>query len=71
MALKKLLLLVCLCFALAPVSLHAQNNNNNSGNQAPHHRKGAPEMPGIAFGVAAVIGVAGYALLRRRHASHN
>jgi hypothetical protein len=71
---KKLLLLACLCFALAPQSLRAQNDNSqgqNDDSQGQHPSKGAPEMPGIAFGVAAVIGVAGYLVLRRRHNCQN
>jgi hypothetical protein len=63
--LKKLLLLACLSFVLAPLGVQA---NTQKPKPKP---KGAPEMPAVGFGAAAAIGIAGYLLLRRRHASQN
>jgi MYXO-CTERM domain-containing protein len=67
--LKKAYLLVCLSFFLAPLatSLHAEDRDRDD----KHHRSGAPEMPGVGLAAAAVIGIAGYLVLRRRHTSQN
>jgi MYXO-CTERM domain-containing protein len=58
--LKKLLMLAGLIVVLAPHSAFAHNGK--------HHRMRADEMAGIGIGAAALIGAAGYFLLRRRHA---
>jgi MYXO-CTERM domain-containing protein len=67
--LKKLYLVACLSFVLAPHTLLAVPQNTAHGNKGHHHHGGAPEMPGIGFGLAAAIGIAGYLVLRRRHTS--
>jgi hypothetical protein len=72
--LKKLFLILCLLVLAVPCATLARGgnnyNNNNQNNQ--NHKKGnAAELPGIALGAAAVIGVAGYLVLRRRHANQN
>jgi hypothetical protein len=57
--LKKLLLLACLIVVLAPHSASAQYHRR--------HMK-ADEMAGMGVGAAALVGAAGYLLLRRRNA---
>jgi MYXO-CTERM domain-containing protein len=57
--LKKLFLLACLIVLAAPFSASAQHR---------HHIR-ADEMAGMGVGAAALVGVAGYFLLRRRHSS--
>ena len=65
---KKIYLLVCLSFLLAPLSfpVHAEDRDRDDRD---HHRSGAPEMPGVGLAAAAAVGIAGYLVLRRRHAS--
>jgi len=53
-------MLAGLIVVLAPHSAFAHNGK--------HHRMRADEMAGIGIGAAALIGAAGYFLLRRRHA---
>jgi hypothetical protein len=55
--LKKLFLLACLVVLTVPFSASAHH----------HHIRG-DEMAGIGIGAAALIGAAGYLLLRRRSA---
>ena len=56
---KKLFLLACLIVVLAPHSAFAGHHR---------HRMKADEMAGIGVGAAALVGAAGYLLLRKRHA---
>ena len=58
--LKKLFLLACLIVLVAPYSAFA-------GRQRRHIR--AHEMAGMGVGAAALVGAAGYLLLRRRHSA--
>lgn len=64
--LKKIYLLLCLSFLLAPQNVLAEDDDDSH-----HHRSGAPEMPALGFGAAIAIGIAGYLVLRRRHPSQN
>jgi len=57
--LKKLFLLAILIVLVAPFSASAQHKR--------HIR--ASEMAGMGVGAAALVGAAGYLLLRRRHSS--
>jgi len=57
--LKKLCLLAILIVLVAPFSASAQHKR--------HIR--ASEMAGMGVGAAALVGAAGYLLLRRRHSS--
>ena len=59
---RKLLLLLCLIILSAPFVLNAGQK---------HKKQPAPEMYPVGAGVAAVIGVAGYLVLRKRHARQN
>ncbi len=63
-SLKKLFLVVCLLVLAAPLASFAGSNK-------PKPKGAAPEMPGVALGVAAAIGVTGYLVLRRRRAHQN
>jgi len=62
--LKKLLMLACLTVVLAP---HNAKAGDNDRDDRPKHHIRANEMAGIGIGAAALVGVAGYFLLRRRH----
>ena len=71
---KKLLMLAFLIVALTPLSARAQDDNcqgnENSqgcGGSKPHMN--AVEMTGLGAGGAALVGLAGYLLLRRRHSA--
>jgi MYXO-CTERM domain-containing protein len=61
--LKKLILLACLVVALAPRGAKAEDDDGHKR----HIR--ADEMAGMGVGAAALVGVAGYLLLRRRQSS--
>jgi MYXO-CTERM domain-containing protein len=61
--LKKLILLACLVVALTPCGAKAEDDDGYK-----HHIR-ADEMAGLGVGAAALVGVAGYLLLRRRHSS--
>lgn len=64
---KKLLLLAALTMALAPYGVKAEGNN---WDDKPKHRHvNGDEMAGIGVGAAALVGLAGYLLLRRRHSA--
>jgi len=58
--LKKLFLLTCLIVLFAPYSAFAGRKR--------HHIR-ADEMTGMGVGAAALVGAAGYLLLRRRHSA--
>jgi MYXO-CTERM domain-containing protein len=71
---KKLLMLACLIVVLTPLSARAQNDNcqgnedsQGCGGSKPH--MSAVEMTGLGVGGAALVGLAGYLLLRRRHSA--
>ena len=69
---KKLLVLACLVVALTPFSARAQNsqgNDNSQGDNGSKPRVRAVEMTEIGLGVAALAGVAGYVVLRKRHSA--
>jgi MYXO-CTERM domain-containing protein len=61
--LKKLIMLAFLAVTLSPFSAKADNDRDDH----PKHHIRANEMAGIGIGAAALVGVAGYFLLRRRH----
>ena len=67
---RRLFLVVCMMFLVAPFGLLAGNKPGNPPNGGGHGgRKGAaPEMPVVGLGAAAAVGVAGYLVLRRRYA---
>jgi MYXO-CTERM domain-containing protein len=58
--LRKLFLLACLIVLLVPFGASAHPKK--------HHIR-ANEMAGMGLGAAALVGVAGYLLLRRRHSA--
>jgi len=58
-------MLACLLVVLAPHSAKAQNDDDQG--DRPKRRIRATEMAGIGIGAAALIGVAGYFVLRRRN----
>jgi MYXO-CTERM domain-containing protein len=71
---KKLLMLAFLIVALTPLSAKAQNDNcqgnedsSGCGGSKPH--MSAVEMAGVGVGAAALVGLAGYLFLRRRHSA--
>ena len=64
---KKLFLLACLVVALAPLAAKADDNDRDDRHK--HHHVSAAEMTGIGIGVAGLIGVAGYLMLRKRHSA--
>jgi MYXO-CTERM domain-containing protein len=57
--LRKLFLLACLIILVVPFNASAHRK---------HHIR-ATEMAGVGIGAAALVGVAGYFLLRRRHSA--
>jgi len=61
--LKKLLLLACLAGALLPSGAKAEDHDREDH---PKHHMRVNEMTGIGISAAALVGVAGYFLLRRR-----
>jgi MYXO-CTERM domain-containing protein len=61
--LKKLIMLAFLAVTLSPYGAKADNDRDDR----PRHHIRANEMAGIGIGAAALVGVAGYFLLRRRH----
>jgi hypothetical protein len=62
--LKKLLLLAAFAVCFTPQIARAGDWNHNDPR---HHRKiGATEMAAAGFGAAALLGIAGYLVLRRR-----
>lgn len=67
---KKLVLLACLLFLGIPASARDQNgqNQNCQGQQPPCtvKRISATEMGAIGTGMALLIGLGGYLVLRRR-----
>ena len=64
---KKLIMLVCLVVALMPQSVKAERGDHDrDDNRHKHHMK-ANELAGIGIGVAALIGAAGYLIVRRRN----
>jgi len=70
--LKKLslILLVSLTLALAPHNLKAEDEDYDQDDKPRHHKHmKASEMAGMGVGAAALVGLAGYLLLRRRHSS--
>ena len=67
---KKLYLLACLSLLLAPVSLLAYPEESDRRGKG-HQHTGAPEMPHTGVALAAAVGIAGYLVLRRRHATQN
>ncbi len=64
---KRLLLVAFLALLTTPRLALAQNQDGNSQGDTP--RVNATEMAGIGVGVAALLGVAGYLVLRRRRAA--
>ena len=68
---KKFLLSFCLLALAVPCSTLAMRQPPGNNPPPKHHKGAAPEMPGVAFGAAAAVGVAGYLLLRRRHTHQN
>jgi MYXO-CTERM domain-containing protein len=66
--LKKLLPLACLVVALTPLGVKAEDNDADDKPRHKHDMK-ASEMAGMGIGAAALVGLAGYLLLRRRHLS--
>jgi O-antigen/teichoic acid export membrane protein len=64
--LKKIFLLACLFVALAPRIAKAEDHDRDD--RRKHHIR-ASEMAGVGLGAAALVGVAGYLILRRRHSS--
>ena len=64
--LRKLFLLTCLIVALAPNNAKAEDHDRDDRHK---HRVKASEMTGIGIGAAALVGLAGYLLLRRRHSA--
>lgn len=63
---KKLFLLACLTVALAPLRAMAEHHDRDD--MSKRHMS-AVEMTGIGIGGAALVGLAGYLLLRRRHSA--
>ncbi len=63
---KKLSMLACLLVALATPHIVKAEDDDDQG-EGPRHRIRATELAGIGIGTAALIGVAGYFALRRRH----
>lgn len=69
---KKARFSLCLLFLFAPISVLAYGPPGPPRDRnIIHHHTGAPEMPALGFGVAVVIGVLGYLVLRRNHSSQN
>lgn len=64
---KKLILLGCLVVALMPQSVKAERGDHDRDDHGPKRQMKANELAGIGIGVAALIGVAGYRLVRRRN----
>ena len=64
---KKLIMLVCLVIALMPQSVRAEREDDDRDDHRPKHHIRANELAGIGIGVAALIGVAGYLVVRRRN----
>jgi len=63
-------MLVCLVVALMPQSVRAEREDYDRDDDRPKHHKHhirANELAGIGIGVAALIGVAGYLVVRRRN----
>jgi hypothetical protein len=58
-------MLTCLLFVLA--APHIVKAEDDDEDERPRHRIRATELAGIGIGTAALIGVAGYFVLRRRH----
>jgi len=65
--LKRLLMLACLVVALAPQSVKAEREDHDRDDHRHKHHIKANELAGIGIGAAALIGAAGYLLLRRRN----
>jgi hypothetical protein len=63
---RKLVLLACLVVALAPLGAKAEDDGGDDGGKRQIR---ATEMAGIGIGAAALVGAAGYLLLRRRHSA--
>jgi len=59
---KKLFLLAILAATLAPLGLGKENYEKEK-----KHKIRATEMFGVGIGAAALVGAAGYLVLRRRH----
>jgi LPXTG-motif cell wall-anchored protein len=64
--LKKLIMLVCLVAALMPQSVKAERGDHDRDDNRHKRHMNANEPAGIGIGVAALIGAAGYLLVRRR-----
>jgi hypothetical protein len=60
---KKSYLLLALVLIAAPSFVRAEDNDGDPGD---HRGMNAKEMTGIGIGGAAVLGVAGYLILRKR-----
>jgi MYXO-CTERM domain-containing protein len=65
--LKRLFLLALLIVLVAPFGLKAEDHDWDDTHK--HHHIRATEMAGLGIGAAALVGVAGYFLLRRRQDS--
>lgn len=68
---KKLCLLAVLMMGLTPTLVRAEKEDHDQDpdDHWHHGRVTAAEMTGIGIGGAALIGVAGYLILRRRNLS--
>jgi hypothetical protein len=64
---KRLIMLVCLVVALMPQTVRAERGDHDRDNHRRKHHVRANELAGIGIGVAALIGVAGYLVVRRRN----
>jgi hypothetical protein len=60
-------MLVCLVVALMPQSVRAEREDHDRDDHRTKRHMKANELAGIGIGVAALIGVAGYLVVRRRN----
>jgi hypothetical protein len=68
--LKKLILIAALTLFAAPYLTMARGDRDDDSSRR-HRRVSASEFVGTGFAAAALIGVAGYLVLRRRRARQN
>lgn len=66
---KKLCLLGVLVLCLTPTLVRAHGDDDDKDRRWHHDSVTAAEMTGIGIGGAALIGVAGYLILRKRNVS--